>query len=140
MKARILVDTGPLVALLDRRDHHHAWVKAQLGTMDSPLHTCEAVLSEACFLLQQLPGGPQAILELITKGLVTVSLSFQDEAKAIQRLLLRYADVPMALADACMVRLSEINEPSRVFTLDSDFKIYRKQGRTALPLLLPDDR
>ncbi|HET9212616.1 MAG TPA: PIN domain-containing protein [Thermoanaerobaculia bacterium] len=140
MRSRILVDTGPLVALLNRRDRHHAWVKAQLRGMDAPLDTCEAVLSEACFLLRQVPGGPQALLELISQGLVTVSMSLQDEVKAIQRLLLRYADVPMALADACMVRLAEIHEPSLVFTLDSDFKIYRKHGRTPLPLLLPDDR
>jgi uncharacterized protein len=140
VRSRILVDTGPLVALLNRRDHHHAWVKAQLRKMDSPLDTCEAVLSEACFLLQQVPGGPQAVLDLVTKGLVTVSFSLQDEAKAIQRLILRYSDVPMALADACMVRLAEIHEGSLVFTLDSDFKIYRKNGRAALPLLLPDNR
>jgi uncharacterized protein len=140
VRSRILVDTGPLVALLDRQDHHHTWVKAQLQKMDSPLDTCEAVLSEACFLLQQVPGGPQAVLELVTKGLVTVSFSLWDEAKAIQRLLLRYADVPMALADACMVRLAEIHPSSLVFTLDSDFKIYRKHGRTVLPLLLPDNR
>jgi uncharacterized protein len=140
VRSRILVDTGPLVALLNRRDHHHTWVKEQLRKMDSPLDACEAVLSEACFLLQKIPGGPQAVLELITKGLITVSFSLQDEAKAVQRLLLRYADVPMSLADACMVRLAEIHEPSLVFTLDSDFKIYRKHGRTVLPLLLPDDR
>ena len=140
MRPRILVDTGPLVALLNRRDHHHTWVKEQLRKMDSPLDTCEAVLSEACFLLQRIPGGPQAVLELITRGLITVTFSLQNEAQAIQRLLLRYADVPMALADACMVRLAEIHEPSLVFTLDSDFKIYRKHGRTVLPLLLPDDR
>ena len=140
MRARVLVDTGPLVALLNRRDHHHAWVKEQLRKINSPLDTCEAVLSEACFLLQPIPGGPQAVLELVTKGLVTLSFSLQDEAKTVQRLLLRYADVPMALADACMVRLAEIHEPSLVFTLDSDFKIYRKHGRAVLPLLLPDDR
>lgn len=140
MNPRILVDTGPLVALLDRRDHYHPWVKAQLRTMDAPLITCEAVLSEACHLLERLPGGPQAAVELVTKGLVTVSFSFQDEVRAIQRLILRYADVPMALADACMVRLAEIHEPSLVFTLDSDFRIYRKHGRTALPILLPEDR
>lgn len=140
MRSQILVDTGPLVALLDRRDHYHSWVKAQLRAMDPPLDTCEAVLSEACYLLQHVPGGPQAVVELVTKGLVTVSFSLQTEAKTIQRLILRYADVPMALADACMVRLVEINEPSLVFTLDSDFKIYRKHGRTVLPILLPDDR
>lgn len=86
MRSRILVDTGPLVALLNRRDHHHLWVKEQLGKVDSPLETCEAVLSETCFLLQQVPGGAQAVLELITKGLVTVSFSLQNEAQAIQRL------------------------------------------------------
>jgi len=140
VRPRILVDTGPLVALLDRRDHYHSWVKAQLRTMNPPLDTCEAVLSEACFLLERLPGGPQSVIELVTKGLVTVSFSLQDEARAIQRLVLRYSDVPMALADACMVRLAEIHEPSIVFTLDSDFKIYRKNGRTILPILLPEDR
>lgn len=140
MRPRILVDTGPLVALLNRRDHHHAWVKTQLRTMDPPLETCEAVLSEACYLLQQVPGGPEAVLELITKGLVAVAFSLQDEAKAIQSLILRYADLPMDLADACMVRLAELHEPSIIFTLDSDFRIYRKHGRTALPILLPDDR
>lgn len=108
--------------------------------MDPPLETCEAVFSEACYLLQQVPGGPEAVLELITKGLVVVSFSLQDEAKAIQRLILRYADLPMDLADACMVRLAELHEPSLIFTLDSDFRIYRKHGRTALPILLPDDR
>jgi uncharacterized protein len=140
VRPRILVDTGPLVALLDRRDHYHRWVKSKLNAMNPPLDTCEAVLSEACHLLEHLPGGPQAVVELVTKGLVTVSFSLQDEARALQRLILRYADVPMALADACMVRLAEIHEPSLVFTLDSDFKIYRKHGRTALPLLLPEDR
>lgn len=140
MRSRILVDTGPLVALLNRRDHHHAWVKAQLRTMAPPLDTCEAVLSETCYLLRQVPGGPEAVLELITKGLVSVSFSLQDEAKVIQRLIQRYTDVPMDLADACMVRLAELHEPSVIFTLDSDFRIYRKHGRTVLPILLPDDR
>lgn len=140
MRSRILLDTGPLVALLNRRDHHHAWVKAQLRELDSPLDTCEAVLSEACFLLRHVPEGPEAVLALVTRGLVRVSFSLQDEAKAVERLMQRYADVPIALADACMVRLAELHEPSLVLTLDSDFRIYRKHGRRALPLLLPDDR
>jgi predicted nucleic acid-binding protein len=140
VRSRILLDTGPLVALLNRRDLHHAWVKAQLRELASPLDTCEAVLSEACFLLRHVAGGPQAVIELVTRGLVRVSFSLRDEAKAVQRLMQRYADVPMALADACMVRLAEIHEPSLVLTVDSDFRIYRKHGRRVLPLLLPDDR
>lgn len=138
MKARTIVDTGPLVALLDRKDSYHGWVKAQLESIDPPLDTCEAVLSEAAFLLSRLPGGPQALLELVAKGLVAVSFSLQAEARPVQQLLLRYANVPMSLADACLVRLSEIHAESLVLTLDSDFRIYRRHGRSAIPVLLPD--
>lgn len=138
MRQRPIVDTGPLVALLDRKDRYHGWVKAQLESIDPPLDTCEAVLSEAAFLLSHVPGGPQALLELLAKGLVIVSFSLQSEAQAIQQLLLRYANVPMSLADACLVRLTEIHTESLLLTLDSDFQIYRRHRRLVIPLLLPD--
>jgi len=140
VKPRIIVDTGPLVALLDRKDQYHGWVKAQLASIDPPLDTCEAVLSEAAFLLSHVPGGSQALLELVVKGLVTVSFSLQAEAQPIQQLLLRYSNVPMALADACLVRLTELHAESLLLTLDSDFQIYRRNRRSAIPLLLPEDR
>lgn len=138
MKPRTIVDTGPLVALLDRKDKYHGWVKAQLEPIDPPLDTCEAVLSEAAFLLSHLPGGPQALLELVAKGLVAVTFSLQTEARPIQQLLLRYANVPISLADACLVRLSEIHTESLLLTFDSDFQIYRRHGRSVIPVLLPD--
>ena len=140
MRSTILADTGPLVALLDRRDRHHSWIQGQLEAIEPPLFTCEAVLSEACFLVRRLPGGPQAVLELVRKGLVTVSFSLQSEAAAVQQLLMHYANVPMALADACLVRMAELLDNSLVLTVDSDFEIYRKNGRRAIPLLLPEDR
>jgi uncharacterized protein len=140
VRPRVLVDTGPLVALVDRRDGYHSWAKAQVEDIDPPLYTCESVLTEACFLLRHLPGGSQAILDLVQKGLVQVELSLQGEVSDIKRLLMRYADVPMALADACMVRLSELSADSVLWTLDSDFKIYRRNGRAAIPLLMPEDR
>jgi predicted nucleic acid-binding protein len=125
------------VALLDRRDHYHDWVKKQLEAIDPPLDTCEAVLSEAAFLLSHVPGGSQALVELIVKGLVVVSFSLQAEARSIQQLLMRYANVPMALADACLVRLTEIHPESLLLTLDSDFQIYRRNGRSVIPVILP---
>ena len=140
MRTKLLADTGLLVALVDRRDGYHSWAKAQVEGIDPPLYTCEPVLTEACFLLRHLPGGSQAILDLVQKGLVQVELSLQGEVADIKRLLMRYADVPMALADACMVRLSELSEDSVLWTLDSDFKIYRRNGRSAIPLRIPEDR
>jgi predicted nucleic acid-binding protein len=138
LSPRTIVDTGPLVALLDRKDRYHGWVKSQLESIAPPLDTCEAVLSEAAFLLGHVPGGPQALLELVAKGLVTVSFSLQEEARTIQQLLLRYANVPMSLADACLVRLTEIHSESLLLTLDSDFQIYRRHRRSVIPILLPD--
>jgi predicted nucleic acid-binding protein len=126
------------VALLDRRDKYHAWVKKRLEAIDPPLDTCEAVLSEAAFLLSHLPGGSQALLELIVKGLVAIPFSLQAEARPIQQLLMRYANVPMALADACLVRLTEIHPGSVILTLDSDFQIYRRNGRSAIPVISPE--
>ena len=139
MKARILIDTGPLVALLDRRDAHHAWAKQQVEGVDPPLHTCEAVLTEACFLVSHLPGGSQAVLDMVQQGLVTVGLSLQDEVSSVKKLLMRYADVPMDLADACMVRLAELNRGSVLLTCDSDFQIYRMDRRSVIPIVLPSE-
>lgn len=138
MKPRTIIDTGPLVALLDRRDKYHEWIKEQLESIDPPLDTCEAVLSEAAFLLGHIPGGSQALLDLVTKGLVTASFSLQAEARPIQQLLMRYANVPMALADACLVRLTEIYPESFLLTIDSDFQIYRRNGRSVIPMLFPE--
>lgn len=139
MKPRTIIDTGPLVALLDRKDKYHEWVKKQLETIDPPLDTCEAVLSEAAFLLSHIPGGSQALLDLVAKDLVAVSFSLQAEARPIQQLLMRYANVPMALADACLVRLTEIHSDSILLTLDSDFQIYRRNGRSIIPVLWPSE-
>jgi predicted nucleic acid-binding protein len=140
VRTRSLVDAGPLVALIDRRDRYHSWAKTEVEKLDPPLYTCEAVLAEACFLLRHLPGASQAVMDLVQKNLVTIGLSIQEEAQTLQKLLMRYADVPISLADACMVRLAELSEESVVWTIDSDFRIYRSNGRSVIPLLIPEDR
>jgi predicted nucleic acid-binding protein len=134
---RIVVDTGPLVAFLNSADGHHEWSVRMLEQIEPPLLTCEAVLSEACFLLRRARGGPQAVLEMVASGAVQVSFSLEREIAAVSKLMTRYASVPMSLADACLVRMMEIEPRSTLLTLDSDFKIYRRNRRQAIPLVTP---
>jgi len=133
----VLVDTGPLVAALRARDRHHGWTRAQLASLPGPLLTCEAVLSEAFFLLQSVPKGHDALAALIDRGVVEVRFDFQDEREGTIRLLRKYADTPMSFADACLVRMSELHRGACVLTLDHDFVTYRRNGRERIPLLAP---
>ncbi|MHB8767225.1 MAG: type II toxin-antitoxin system VapC family toxin [Deferrisomatales bacterium] len=137
MTSPVVVDTGPIVAFLNRRDAHHRWARQEFAEVRPPLLTCEAVLSEACFLVRHLPGGPDAVLELVTRGAVEVSFALADELPRLRRLMARYADRPMSLADACLVRLAEQYPASHVFTTDGDFRVYRKNDRRAIPLIAP---
>ena len=137
MKPAVLLDTGPLVAFLNRRDRHHAWTVKAFEDLEAPFLTCEAVLSEACFLLQKARDGTAAVMELIARGLIRVPFRFESQAPAVRRLLARYADVPMSFADACLVRMAEQFPSALLVTLDGDFKLYRRNGRQTIPLAMP---
>ena len=139
MKAPTLLDTGPLVAFLDRRDRYHRWATQQWDQIDPPLLTCESVLSEACFLLRDVPEGAPAVLDLIVRGVLRPSFAVEREAAAIRKLISRYANVPMSLADACLVRMAEEHPGSRVLTLDRDFRLFRIHGRQVIPATMPAD-
>jgi uncharacterized protein len=138
LSGAVIVDTGPLVALVNRRDRAHPWVKETLAALAPPLLTCEAVVSEACFLLRNTHRGSDAILGLCEDGIVQVEASLSAEPHRVRALMLRYAEVPMSLADACLVWLSERHGKSRILTLDSDFRVYRRNGRQMIPLLTPE--
>jgi len=133
----IIADTGPLVAYLDRSDQHHAWAKEVMATLTEPLLTCDAVLAEVTFLL--LRGGIAAGLpmRMIERGLLRPDFSIASEAASLRALLERYNDVPMSLADACVVRMSELHHDAKVWTADSDFTIYRRNRRSIIPLIMP---
>jgi predicted nucleic acid-binding protein len=133
----IIADTGPLVAYLDRSDQHHAWAKEVMATLTEPLLTCDAVLAEVTFLLQR--GGIAAGLpmRMIERGLLVSEFSIANEAASLRALLERYHDVPMSLADACVVRISELHHDVKVWTTDSDFTIYRRNRRSIIPLIMP---
>ncbi|MHC4470166.1 MAG: type II toxin-antitoxin system VapC family toxin [Planctomycetota bacterium] len=135
--SRILLDTGPLVAFLNRRDTFHDWVSEFLTTVSPPLLTCEAVVTEACFILRRLEGGPRAALDLVARGIVRPTFRLEQEIEAVSSLVKRYADVPMSLADACLVRMTELERASKVLTLDRDFRIYRRNRRRVIPVIMP---
>jgi uncharacterized protein len=134
---RVIVDTGPLVALLNSNDRHHEWARDAFATVEPPLLSCEAVISEACFLLRRIHGGSQAVLELLSREVVVTSFSLAAELAPVRALMTRYASVPMALADACLVRMSELDRKATVATLDTDFRIYRRNRRQAIAVLSP---
>ena len=133
----VLIDTGPLVALLIARDQHHSWAKAECARIKPPFLTCEAVLSEAQHIVRRLGGDPLVILEFVRRGFLKLSFRAETETAALIELERSYADVPMSLADACLVRMSELTPHCRVMTTDSDFLRYRRNRRQVIPLLCP---
>ncbi len=138
MTGPILADAGPIVALVNHRDTHHDWAEARFDEVRPPLLTCEAVLTEACFLVRAIHGGRRSVLELISQKTLVIDFRLGDEIAAVAALMDRYANVPMSLADACLVRMAELLPSGRILTLDGDFRVYRKNGREPLDAILPD--
>lgn len=100
--------------------------------------TCEPVLTEAAFLLRRDGQDADLLLALLERGVIQVALQIQEQLADLRALMGRYRNRPMSLADACLVRLSELHSDSEVFTLDSDFRIYRRHGNKVIPVLMPD--
>ncbi len=140
MRRRVILDTGPLVAFLSGRDAYHEWARLQWAQIEPPLLTCEAVLSEACFLLGGLEGGQAAVMELLRRKVVETPFRLADNLDAIAASLRKHSDIGISLADACLVRMSELYPQSAVLTLDTHFRIYRKAGRQSMPVLSPPAR
>jgi predicted nucleic acid-binding protein len=134
---RVLLDTGPLVAYLNRNDRHHGWAAERWNALFDPLWTCEAVLSEAVFLLQSDGADAEPILHLVERRIIRLDFVMNDHRSDVFRLLRKYADQPMSTADACLVRMAELVDSSQVFTTDKDFLVYRRKGRHVIPLLAP---
>ena len=137
MARTVLIDSGPIVAALRRRDQHHAWARAHFEALSDPCLTCEAVLSESFFLLERAKDGKERLASILERDVIVADFSFVAHREEILGLLRRYRDTPMSFADACLVRMAEIHADAVVFTTDSDFRIYRKNGRQAIPLIVP---
>jgi len=135
-----ILDTGPLVAFLDRSDSFHDWSDEQFRSKSPIFITCEAVVSEAGFLLRKVSGGFNSLLTFLREAPIIIHPIYDGNKNNILDLLDRYSDVPMSFADACLVRLSELYPDAPILTLDSDFLIYRRNKNERLPVLLPEDR
>lgn len=132
-----ILDTGPLVGSLDRDDQWHVWAAAQFAAIRQPALTCEAVVSEACFLLREVPDARQKVFALVERGILRIVPVLPDESPAV-RVLLTRCGKRMDYADACLVRMSELYREHSVVTTDAeDFRIYRRFTRQALPLVAP---
>jgi predicted nucleic acid-binding protein len=130
-----IVDSGPLVALLDPREEHHTWARETLSRQPLPWLTCESVVSEALFLLHKPHA--HALNQLLRGGHLQIAFDLSDQLTHVLDFLAKYADVPISLADACLVRMTEIQRDPLLVTTDSDFKFYRRHSRQVVPCLMP---
>lgn len=136
MRTGAVMDTGPLVAYFCTGEARHRWAVEQFKKLAPPILTCEPVLTETCFLLGRANLPPARLLDKVRQGALQIGVQLKDEAGNVSALMHRYRNLPMSLADACLVRLAEISGLP-ICTLDFDFTIYRGHRRTALALISP---
>jgi uncharacterized protein len=133
----VLVDTGPLVALLDRSDPYHVVCQETLSSLDDSLVTVWPVVTETLYLLRSYGRAQDALWEMIETEAVEILALGKEDVARIKELMRKYRDLPMDLADAALVRVAERERLRRIFTLDRrDFQIYRP-SRIGRFVLLP---
>ena len=135
MARNVIADSGYLVALVRRDDEQHAWAFEVSGRFPAPWRTCEAVLSETFFVAGAAVR--RVLAEMLRRDLLVCDFSLREERAAVLALMDKYADVPMSLADACLIRMSETLPDPVILTTDSDFRIYRRHSRQVIPCLTP---
>jgi predicted nucleic acid-binding protein len=136
MARNVLVDAGFVVALLSSRDAHHVWAVTQASGMPPPWSTCEAVLSEAFHLLGER-GAPN-LGALLRRRALLIAFRLTENVEPVVKLIEKYSNVPMSLADACVVRMSETFANPIVLTTDEDFRVYRRHSRQVIPCVTPE--
>lgn len=132
----VLLDTGVIVALLDRNEGAHKACANAVQQLEAPLLTCEAVIAESCYLLRNLAGASEAVIENIAAGMFQVAFQLSHEATSVKQVLRKYRDRKIDLADACLIRLADMFETGDILTLDRDFSIYRWGKNKPFKMLL----
>ncbi len=132
----VLLDTGCIVALLDRSERNHRKVAEAVASSEAQLVTCEAVIAEACYLLRGLRGAAADVLANVERGVFQIPFRLDGSCQEVRRLMRKYARVPMDLADACLVCLADEMESGRILTLDADFFVYRWRRTRPFEILL----
>lgn len=133
-----LVDTGPLVALLVRDDSRHEWAVDAAKQAPATVLTCDAVISETLFLLKRSGHDVGGLFAFVEVGFLRSDFDFHAQYRHVRDLMRRYRDRPMAFADACLVRMAELRPEACIWTLDEDFRFYRRNRRQTLPLVAPE--
>ncbi len=132
-----ILDAGPLIAALNRQDEHHRWACETLERLGPPFYSCPEAVAEAA----AMTGQPAAIVEMIQSGEIVLAFDLSEQTASVLSLLKKYGDRDMDLADACIVRMTELMRDCRVLTLDrADFAVYRRNGRDLIPLIAPPAR
>ncbi|NOT48965.1 MAG: PIN domain-containing protein [Acidobacteria bacterium] len=134
VKSKVIADAGAIVGALSRSDQHFQRAAPLFRSITKPLYTCEPVISEALFLTRKVAGGQDIVLGLIESGALKIDFSLADHIPEIRSLMRKYSTTPMSLADACLVKMSELHDAA-IFTFDSDFRIYRRFGRQRISLV-----
>jgi predicted nucleic acid-binding protein len=137
MSGTALIDASALVAMFNRREAHHHWASNLVDQFRPPWWTCEPVITEAAFLLASAPPSQDALLEMVERKALQVSSILASEMGRLRSLMSKYRDLPMSLADACLVCMAELNPKATVLTLDRHFTIYRKTNRQVVPTFMP---
>jgi len=135
----VLLDTGVIVALLDRSERRHARCAAVVAELERPLVTCEAVIAESCYLLRRLSGAAEAVLENVARGVFLIPFQLSRSATAVRSIMRKYQDQPAAFADACLIHLAEELDTGEILTLDRDFESYRWRRTRSFQLLVDLD-
>lgn len=131
---RHILDAGVLIAAMNRDDRHHEWATETLGRLAPPFYSCPEAMAEAA----AMTGRPAAIVEMIQAGEIELAFDLSAQAAGVLSLLEKYADREMDLADACIVRMTELTRDCRVLTVDrADFSVYRRNGRDLIPIIAP---
>jgi len=129
-----ILDAGPLIAALNRDDHHHGWARETIARLGPPFHSCPEAMAEAA----AMTGQPAAIVEMIQAREIILAFDLAEQAASVLTLSHKYADRGMDLADACIVRMTELVRDCRVVTVDrADFSVYRRNGRDVIPIIAP---
>ena len=137
MPQKTIADAGLVVAYLDEDETHHDWAVEMFRRYES-FHTCEAVLAEVCARLNYLGVEPWRAVRLVNEDILRIDFDMETHADRIEQLMVKYCDLPMDFADACLVAMTEKVANSLVVTLDvKDFSVYRRHERQVVPFLAP---
>lgn len=131
----ILLDTSVIVGLLDRDERLHETCAETVRELEGPLITCEAVITESCYLLRNLAGAPEAVIENVAAGIFQIPFQLSRDTAGVKKVLRKYRDRQIDLADACLIRLADEFGTGDILTLDGDFAIYRWERNKPFNLL-----